>query len=69
MAAPALGVYGATKAGLAYWNDALRRELGHRGLRVCLVEPGPVATEWMSIAQAFAGAPAAGRAPTDRSPA
>ena len=23
----ALGAYGATKAGLAYWNDALRREL------------------------------------------
>jgi short-subunit dehydrogenase len=40
----ALGAYGATKAGLAYWNDALRRELRHRGVRVCLVEPGPVAT-------------------------
>jgi uncharacterized protein len=42
----ALGAYGATKAGLAYWNDALRRELRHRGVRVCLVEPGPVATEF-----------------------
>jgi uncharacterized protein len=42
----ALGAYGATKAGLAYWNDALRRELAHRGVRVCLVEPGPVATEF-----------------------
>src|SRR4051794_14602672 len=28
----ALGAYGATKAGLAYWNDALRRELRHRGV-------------------------------------
>ena len=46
LATPALGVYGATKAGLAYWNDALRRELKHRGLRVCLVEPGPVATDF-----------------------
>ena len=43
---PALGAYGATKAGLAYFNDALRREIGHRGVRVCLVEPGPVKTEF-----------------------
>ena len=27
----ALGAYGATKAGLAYWNDALRRELHAEG--------------------------------------
>jgi short-subunit dehydrogenase len=47
---PGLGAYGATKAGLAYWNDALRRELRHRGLRVCLVEPGPVATEFFDAA-------------------
>ena len=42
----ALGAYGATKAGLAYWNDALRRELRHKGVQVCLVEPGPVKTEF-----------------------
>ncbi len=42
----ALGAYGATKAGLAYWNDALRRELRHKGVKVCLVEPGPVKTEF-----------------------
>ncbi len=41
-----LGAYGATKAGLAYWNDALRRELRHKGVNVCLVEPGPVKTEF-----------------------
>jgi uncharacterized protein len=46
VANPALGAYGATKTGLAYWNDALRRELMHRGLNVCLVEPGPVRTEF-----------------------
>lgn len=46
------GVYGATKAGLAYWNDALRREVGHRGVRVCLVEPGPVATEFLDVIKA-----------------
>jgi uncharacterized protein len=43
----ALGAYGATKAGLAYWNDALRRELYSKGVRVCLVEPGPIKTEFM----------------------
>lgn len=43
---PALGAYGATKAGLAYWNDALRRELRHKGVTVCLVEPGPTSTEF-----------------------
>lgn len=42
----ALGVYGATKAGLAYWNDAIRRELARDGLTVCLVEPGPIATDF-----------------------
>jgi short-subunit dehydrogenase len=43
----ALGAYGATKAGLAYWNDALRRELCNTGVTVCLVEPGPIRTEFM----------------------
>ena len=43
----ALGAYGATKAGLAYWNDALRRELAPSGVKVCLVEPGPIKTEFM----------------------
>jgi hypothetical protein len=41
-----LGAYGATKAALAYWNDALRRELRHRGISVSLVDLGPVATEF-----------------------
>lgn len=43
-----LGAYGATKAGLAYWNDAIRRELRHKGVKVCLVEPGPVKTEFFA---------------------
>jgi short-subunit dehydrogenase len=49
----ALGAYGATKAGLAYWNDALRRELRSTGVRVCLVEPGPIQTEFMSALAAL----------------
>lgn len=46
VANPALGAYGATKAGLAYFSSALRRELLHKGVQVCLVEPGPVKTEF-----------------------
>src|SRR4029079_5689920 len=42
----ALGSYGATKAVLAYWTSARRREIGHKGVSVCLVEPGPVKTEF-----------------------
>ena len=56
VANPIFGVYGATKAGLAYWNDALRRELRSRGVHVCLVEPGPVATEFFeAVASRFPG--------------
>jgi len=55
VANPILGVYGATKAGLAYWNDALRREVGHRGVRVCLVDLGPVATEFFDAVRRRAG--------------
>jgi len=54
VALPIFGAYGATKAGLAYWNDALRREVGPRGVRVCLVEPGPVATEFLAAMAAMA---------------
>jgi short-subunit dehydrogenase len=50
----ALGAYGATKAGVAYWNDALRRELYHTGVRVCLVEPGPIKTAFMDALTALA---------------
>ncbi len=56
----ALGAYGATKAGLAYWNDALRRELAGTGVAVCLVEPGPIHTEFMT---ALAGRVAEGSEP------
>jgi short-subunit dehydrogenase len=44
VANPMLGAYGATKAALSYWNDALRREVRHRGVSVCLVDLGPVDT-------------------------
>ena len=41
---PILGAYGATKVGLAYWNDATRRELRGKGVSVSLVDLGPVST-------------------------
>jgi short-subunit dehydrogenase len=68
VANPVFGAYGTTKAALAYWNDALRRELKHRGVRVCLVEPGPVETGFFDAVQSLAGnASALGIGPpTDR---
>ena len=56
VANPIFGAYGATKAALAYWNDALRREMRCRGVSVSLVEPGPVATEFFrAVASRFPG--------------
>lgn len=62
---PALGLYGTTKAALAYFNDSLRREVRHQGVRVCLVEPGPVETEFFAAVQSRArdGAKALGASP------
>ena len=54
VANPVFGAYGATKAAIAYWNNALRRELRSKGVTVCLVEPGPVATEFFqAVASRF----------------
>jgi short-subunit dehydrogenase len=49
-----LGAYGAAKAGLGYWNDAVRRELVNKGVKVCLVEPGPVKTEFFDTLMTLA---------------
>jgi short-subunit dehydrogenase len=67
VANPVFGVYGTTKAGLTYWTEALRREVRHRGVRVCLVEPGPVETEFFAaVGRNEGGAAALGiAAPTD----
>jgi short-subunit dehydrogenase len=65
LANPALGVYGTTKAGLAYFTDSLRREVRHKGVRVSLVEPGPVETEFFAAVTARVrdGAKALGASP------
>lgn len=62
---PIFGVYGTTKAALAYFTDALRREVTSRGIRVCLVEPGPISTEFFQAVESRAGdRPCLGTRPT-----
>ncbi|MDQ2807589.1 MAG: SDR family NAD(P)-dependent oxidoreductase, partial [Chloroflexota bacterium] len=46
VAVPGWGNYSPTKVAVAGLTDALRRELAPRGVYVCLVEPGPIATEF-----------------------
>jgi uncharacterized protein len=46
VAVPGWGNYSATKVAVAALTDALRPELQARGVRVCLVEPGPIRTEF-----------------------
>jgi short-subunit dehydrogenase len=49
--APYFAVYAATKAYVASLSDALNFELRHRGIHVMSVCPGPVATEFFTVAQ------------------
>ncbi len=43
---PGRGAYAASKYALEAWSDALRMELQHSGVRVSLIEPGPISTEF-----------------------
>ncbi|HEU4328374.1 MAG TPA: SDR family NAD(P)-dependent oxidoreductase [Roseiflexaceae bacterium] len=43
---PGWGLYFPSKVAVASISDALRRELGPLGVKVCLVEPGPYDTEF-----------------------
>jgi short-subunit dehydrogenase len=45
-AVPTFSIYSAAKYGLRGFNDALRREVREFGIDVCLICPGPVATEF-----------------------
>ncbi|HKD77428.1 MAG TPA: SDR family NAD(P)-dependent oxidoreductase, partial [Ktedonobacterales bacterium] len=46
IAVPPLTIYNATKFALIGWSEAMRRELRAQGVRVCIVDPGPIATEF-----------------------
>ncbi len=43
---PAAGWYHASKHALEAWSDALRLEVKPFGVKVVLIEPGPIKTEW-----------------------
>lgn len=43
---PGRGAYAASKYALEAWSDALRMELRHTGIKVSLVEPGPIRTRF-----------------------
>jgi NAD(P)-dependent dehydrogenase (short-subunit alcohol dehydrogenase family) len=57
---PFSGAYCATKFALEAMSDALRMELAPFGIRVILVEPGPVTTAFQGVAET--GSEALGRA-------
>lgn len=54
---PPFSVYCATKAAVNGFTDALRREVRFRGVRVHLILPGPIATEWLPRSQGYEPAP------------
>ena len=45
---PGRGAYAASKYALEAWSDALRLELYNKGIKVCLLEPGPIETAFSS---------------------
>lgn len=50
---PPFSVYCSTKSAVNGFTDALRREVRGRGVRVHLVLPGPIETEWLPRAQGY----------------
>lgn len=46
ISSPGRGVYAASKYALEAWSDALRLELHGTGIKVCLIEPGPIKTNF-----------------------
>jgi NAD(P)-dependent dehydrogenase (short-subunit alcohol dehydrogenase family) len=50
LAFPLAGWYHASKFALEAYSDALRNEVGPFGIRVIVIEPGGIASEWSDIA-------------------
>ena len=46
ISSPGRGAYAASKYALEAWSDALRMELRHSGIKVSLIEPGPIRTRF-----------------------
>ena len=59
VAFPPFAVYCATKHAVNGFTDALRREVRFRGVRVHLVMPGPIRTEWLPRSTGFEPLPGA----------
>jgi short-subunit dehydrogenase len=53
---PTMALYGATKAWVNSFSDALRSELKGTGVHVSCLAPGPVKTEFFGVASGGAGA-------------
>ncbi|MGH9062903.1 MAG: SDR family NAD(P)-dependent oxidoreductase [Acidimicrobiales bacterium] len=54
VAVPPISVYSATKFAVVGFSEALRREVQGLGVTVCLVNPGPLDTEFEARAQGLA---------------
>jgi len=55
---PGRGAYAASKYALEAWSDALRLEVRHSGVRVSLIEPGPIHTRFTdNVTQGEQGKP------------
>jgi NAD(P)-dependent dehydrogenase (short-subunit alcohol dehydrogenase family) len=50
---PPFSVYCATKAAVNGFTESLRREVRFRGVRVHLILPGPIETEWLPRSQGY----------------
>lgn len=50
---PMLGLYNSTKWGLEAFSEAMAAEVERFGIRVSLIEPGELATEWASGSMRF----------------
>lgn len=55
---PGRGAYAASKYAVEAWSDALRMELKQTGIKVSLIEPGPIHTHFTdNVAQAESDKP------------